>query len=73
MGRACKDLELQVTDDLQRQMYSSYFSTEEYEEDAPLQHSVQGFFGAVIKVQTFGQSLFTQHRSASPIEDDIRE
>ncbi len=46
---------------------------EEYEEDAALQQSVQGFFGAVIKVQPFGQSLYARHHTASSIEVDIRE
>ncbi len=32
-----------------------------------------GFFGAVVKVQSFGRSLHVQHRAGSSVEDDIRE
>ncbi len=59
---------------LQLQRYSSYSSTEGYEEeDAAFQHSVQRFFGAVVKVQPFGRSLHARHRAGSSIEDGIRE
>ncbi len=40
---------------------------EEYEEDAVFQHSLKEFFGAVIKVQPFGQLLNAWHRTASSI------
>ncbi len=59
--------------DLQRQGSSSYSSTEEYEEDAVFQHSVQNVFGAFVKVQTFGKSIYAWHCSGSSIEDGIRE
>ena len=37
------------------------------------QHSVQNFFGAVIKVQPFGQSLNARNRATFSIEGAICE